>query len=53
MLRKEALRIFRAALKAADPYQAVLKHGRLMSGAYRNIYVLGAGKASARMAQAV
>ena len=53
MLRSEAMRILRAALKAADPYQSVLKHGRLMTGSYRNVYVLGAGKASARMSQAV
>ena len=63
--RTAALRIFRAALKAADPYGAVRRHLEVRNGALRaggrryhldriqNIYVLGAGKASARMAQAV
>jgi hydroxypyruvate reductase len=52
-LRRQALRIFRAALKAADPYQAVLRHLRLNPQAYQNIFVIGAGKASAQMARAV
>jgi glycerate 2-kinase len=64
-LHRQALRIFKAALKAADPVQAVLRHLRregdvLMAGgrrydlsSVRNIYVIGAGKASARMAVAV
>jgi len=64
-LRLQALRIFQAALQAAEPSQAVLRHvrcdgGVLVAGrrryplrAFRNIYVIGAGKASARMAQAV
>ena len=52
-LRRQALRIFRAALKAADPYQAVLCHLRLNPQAYQNIFVIGAGKASAQMARAV
>jgi glycerate 2-kinase len=63
--RGHALRIFRAALRAADPVQAVLRHVRregevLIAGkrrydlnSFRNIYVIGAGKASARMAVAV
>jgi glycerate 2-kinase len=63
--RKHALQIFRAALGAADPFQAVRKHvsfdGRtLRAGRIRyplskfdNIYVLGAGKASAAMAHAL
>jgi len=63
--RAHALRIFRAALRAADPVQAVLRHVRregemLIAGrrrydltSFRNIYVIGAGKASARMAVAV
>jgi len=62
--RTAALKIFRAALKAADPYEAVLRHARVRDGVlmagrrrYRldrfdKIYVIGAGKASARMAQA-
>jgi glycerate 2-kinase len=52
-LRRQALQIFRAALKAADPYQAVLRHLRLRPKAYQNIFVIGAGKASAQMARAV
>jgi glycerate 2-kinase len=52
-LRRQALRIFRAALEAADPYQAVLRHLRIDPEPYRNIFVIGAGKASAQMARAV
>ena len=52
-LRKEALGIFRAALKAADPAGAVAR--ALEAGSYdryRRIFVIGAGKASATMARA-
>ncbi|HTA67952.1 MAG TPA: glycerate kinase [Bryobacteraceae bacterium] len=64
-LSRDALRIFHAALKAADPAQAVLRNVKiagnvLIAGrkryrldSFRNIYVIGAGKASAEMAQAV
>ncbi len=64
-MRKHALQIFRAALQAADPYAAVLRHlkfdGRtLIAGRRRyrmadfdRIHVIGAGKASAAMARAV
>lgn len=64
-LRGQALRIFQAALKAAAPAQAVLRHvtvdgSTLIAGgqryrlsAFRNIFVIGAGKASAQMARAV
>ncbi len=64
-MRKHALQIFRAALTAADPYTAVLRHlkfdGRtLIAGRRRyrmadfdRIQVIGAGKASAGMARAV
>jgi hydroxypyruvate reductase len=64
-LRRDALGIFNAALKAADPAEAVLRHLRvdkdvLIAGRTRyplsgiqNIYVVGAGKASAAMAKAV
>ena len=64
-LRRQALMIFRAALKAADPLEAVRRHlaveGHQLSAgrrryrldAYRNIYVIGAGKASAAMAACV
>jgi hydroxypyruvate reductase len=64
-LRKQALRILKAALRAADPAQAVLRHVRVRGetlvaggeryrlGSFANIYVIGAGKAGARMAQSV
>ena len=64
-MRRQALRIFRAALKAAAPAEAVLRHVRLdrdtlIAGgrryrlsSFRNIYVIGAGKASAQMARAM
>ena len=64
-LRSPALRILRAALRAADPFRAVLRHVRvdgqtLVAGRKRyrlgdfgNIYVVGAGKASPQMARAV
>jgi len=53
LLRRQALSIFRAALAAADPVDAVLRHlrGRDFSR-FRNIYVVGAGKAGASMALA-
>jgi glycerate 2-kinase len=64
-LRRQALLIFRAALEAAEPSQAVLRHVRLQGGVliagrkryplktFRNVYVVGAGKAGAKMARAV
>jgi glycerate 2-kinase len=64
-LRAAALKIFQAALKAADPYEAVMRHVRLKDGVliagrrryrldgFEKIRVIGAGKASARMAQAI
>jgi glycerate 2-kinase len=64
-LRRQALRIFHAAVQAVDPAQAVLRHVKirgdtLLAGGRRyrlntfaNIYVVGAGKAGAQMAQAV
>jgi hydroxypyruvate reductase len=64
-LRKDALSIFQSALKAADPFEAVQRevilHGdHLIIGNHRyhlknfnNIFVIGAGKGSARMAQAM
>jgi glycerate 2-kinase len=52
-LRRDALSIFRTALAAADPAGAVTRHlQRLDLDRYRNVYVLGAGKAGASMAQA-
>ncbi len=64
-LRRHALAIFRAALKAADPAEAVRRHLRLSGGTliaeraryplrrFENIFVVGAGKAAAAMAYAV
>src|SRR5688500_1819634 len=64
-LRKDALAICTAALRAADPEEALLRHvrvadGILLAGAgkyrlneIRNVYVVGAGKACAPMAKAV
>jgi hydroxypyruvate reductase len=53
LLRKHALSIFRAALAAADPAAAVMRHlQRLDSARFKNIYVVGAGKAAASMARA-
>lgn len=63
--RRDALWIFRAALKAADPYRAVLAHfrcdGRVITfgrsryplPGFDRIQVIGAGKAGAAMARAV
>ena len=52
-LRRHVLAIFRAALAAADPAVAVARYfgGRDLAR-FRNIYVVGAGKAGASMAQA-
>ena len=64
-LRRQALQIFRAALRAADPVEAVLQHvhrekeilivggRRYRLKSFRHVYVIGAGKASARMALAM
>ena len=53
LLRRQALSIFRAALAAADPVDAVLRHLRSRDfSRYRHIYVVGAGKAGASMALA-
>ena len=52
-LRKHALSIFRAALAAADPAAAVMRRlEHLDSTRFKNIYVVGAGKAAASMARA-
>lgn len=54
VLRRQALSIFRAAVAAADPGSAVRRHlDRLDTAKYRDIYVVGAGKAGASMAAAV
>jgi hydroxypyruvate reductase len=52
-LRRQALAIFKAALRAANPAAAVAERLRRMDlGRYRLIYVVGAGKAGASMARA-
>src|SRR5260370_24163778 len=63
--RKAALAILHAAVAAADPCQAVLRHvrrrGEILEagrhryrlGSFANIYVIGAGKAGAAMARAI
>ena len=52
-LRRDTKTIFGAALAAADPAGAVTRYlTRLKFDAFRNIYVIGAGKAGASMAQA-
>ena len=52
-LRSDAHKIFGAALAAADPVNAVIRHlARGKHERYRNIYVIGAGKAGASMALA-
>ncbi len=52
-LRRHAISIFRAALAAAQPADAVAHHlARRSFARFRNIYVIGAGKAGASMAQA-
>lgn len=64
-LRQDARTIFDAGVKAADPVKAVSRHIRRVRGSievdghryrlsdYRNVYVVGAGKGSAKMAGAV
>ena len=64
-LRDDAQRIFRAGVEAVDPVAAVGKHvvregeTLLVDGSpydlqrYRHIYVVGAGKAGATMAQGI
>jgi len=52
-LRRHAYAIFRAALRAADPAGAVTRYlERRDLTRFRRIYVVGAGKAGASMAQA-
>lgn len=52
LLSRHALSIFRAALKAADPGEAVLRHVRAEDlETAGKVWVIGAGKASAAMAQ--
>lgn len=51
-MNDHALAIFRAALTAADPARAVKEFWPIDHRHYRHIYVVGAGKAAAAMAQA-
>jgi glycerate 2-kinase len=52
-LRRQALAIFKAALRAANPAEAVARRlAREDLTRYRHIYVVGAGKAGAAMARA-
>ncbi|MFB3828685.1 MAG: glycerate kinase [Bryobacteraceae bacterium] len=52
-LRRQAAAIFRAALDAADPVDAVTRALKQREyGGYENIWVIGAGKAGASMARA-
>ena len=64
-LRQEVLEVLQAALVGADPYRAVRNHLEVQNGSLKigeesielatleNIFVIGAGKAAAPMAQAV
>jgi hydroxypyruvate reductase len=53
VLRRQAYAIFQAALRAADPGDAVARYLKRRNLArFRNIYVVGAGKAGASMARA-
>lgn len=51
-LRVDATNIFNAALAAADPFAATLRHCKPLPKSVRRLFVIGAGKASALMAQA-
>jgi len=51
LLREHALAVYEAGVCAADPRTAVRAHWNINPLEYRNIYVVGAGKASALMAQ--
>ncbi len=65
MKRAELIDIYQSAVKAADPYRAVMGHlsltGDMLSAdgaeydlkGFRRIIVIGAGKGTAPMAQAV
>lgn len=56
-LRRDALGIFRAALRAADPQEGIRRalpqFQALLDQPHEHVYVVGAGKASAAMAVAV
>ena len=64
-LRRDALSILRSSIKACDPLHAIRKRVRLKRGKlwvdsrsydlrlFKRVLITGAGKASARMAQAI
>ena len=64
-LRQQARDIFQAALRVVDPEEAILNHVKIADGVltvggrnlllkdYNRIFIVGAGKADAPMAQAV
>lgn len=64
-LRRQAVQVFKAGLKAADPRQGICRHVRIEGSTlfagrnryslskFRRIYAVGAGKASANMAVAI
>ncbi len=64
-LRSDARFIFQAGLKAVDPADAIRRHLKLQDdkleidgrtydlSSYDGLYVIGAGKATAKMAQAI
>ena len=54
-IRQHAREIFQAALAASDPAEAIRRHLQNVASfaQYRNIWLVGAGKASAQMAAAV
>lgn len=52
-LRKSAMQVFRAALKAVDPAEAVRLHFKPPSATFEHIFAVGAGKAAGPMAQAI
>ncbi|MGH7783438.1 MAG: glycerate kinase type-2 family protein, partial [Candidatus Binatia bacterium] len=64
-MRQDACKIFAAGLRAADPAEAIFRHVRRHANVleiadhsydlskYRDLYVVGAGKGSAKMAGAV
>jgi glycerate 2-kinase len=52
-LRKAAIEIFRAALRATDPAEAVARHFKPPPTSIDRVFVVGAGKAAPSMAQSI
>lgn len=52
-LRSHALEIFHSGLEAADPRAAVIRHLKVYAKAFDRVWVVGAGKATARMAEGI